>query len=32
MKKLIVNVNQLHKELVKFDSIAVSPTNSKSFF
>ena len=31
-KKLIVNVNQLHKELVKFDSIAVSPTNSKSFF
>ena len=32
IKELIVNVNQLQKELVKVDSLPVIPNNSKSFF
>ena len=32
IKELIVNVNQLQKELVKVDSLPVTPNNSKSFF
>ena len=32
IKELIVNVNQLQKELVKVDSLPVIPNNSKLFF
>ena len=32
INQLIVNVNQLQQELVKVDSLPVSPTKSKSFF